>query len=274
MGKLDGKVAVITGAASGMGRATALRFAKEGAAIVVADLNSQAGEATIAEIASGGGRAVFQHTDVSDDDAIKALIDRAVREFGRLDITYNNAGIGGATGRLEETTAADWDKTFVILTRAVFSGIKYSIEPMRKVGGGSIISTSSVAGLKGVAGLHAYSAAKAAVISLTESAAIELGRDRIRVNCICPGGIVTPLVYRGMRGGEEEARRNMAKSQPIPRAGQPEDIAAMALFLASDDAEWITGTSMVVDGGMATGNQRINFGSGFSGPSFERRDRS
>ena len=274
MGRLEGKVAVITGAASGMGRATALRFAQEGAAVVVADLNSQAGEATIAEIAAAGGRAVFQHTDVSDDGAIKAMIDRAVKDFGRLDITYNNAGIGGATGLIEETTAPDWDKSFVILTRAVFLGIKYSIAPMRKVGGGSIISTSSVAGLRGVAGLHAYSAAKSAVISLTESAAIELGRDRIRVNCICPGGIVTPLVYRGMRGGEEAARRSMDRGQPIPRAGKPEDIAAMALFLASDDAEWITGTSMIVDGGMATGNQRIKFGSGFSGPSFERKDRT
>ena len=273
MGKLEGKVAVITGAASGMGRATALRFAQEGAAVVVADLNSQAGEATVSEIAAGGGRAVFQHTDVASDDAIKALIDRAVREYGRLDITYNNAGIGGATGRLEDTTAPDWDKSFVILTRAVFLGIKYSIAPMRKVGGGSIISTSSVAGLRGVAGLHAYSAAKAAVVSLTESAAIELGRDRIRVNCICPGGILTPLVYRGMRGGEEAARVNMAKAQPIPRAGRPEDIAAMALFLASDEAEWITGTAMVVDGGMNTGNARINFGTGFSGPSFERKER-
>ena len=274
MGKLDGKVAVITGSASGMGRATALRFAKDGAAVVVADLNSQAGEETISEIAAAGGRAVFQHTHVSSDAGIKALIDRAVKEFGRLDITYNNAGIGGATGRLEDTNAEDWDKSFVILTRAVFSGIKYSIEPMRKAGGGSIISTSSVAGLRGVAGLHAYSAAKAAVVSLTESAAIELGHDRIRVNCICPGGIVTPLVYRGMRGGEEEARKSMARSQPIPRAGRPEDIAAMALFLASDDAEWITGTAMVVDGGMNTGNTRIKFGTGFSGPSFERPDRT
>src|SRR5713101_8817698 len=246
MGKLDGKVAVITGAASGMGRATAIRFAKEGAAVVVADLNSQAGEATISEIAAAGGRAVFQHTDVSSDRDIKALIDRAVKEYGRLDITYNNAGIGGATGKLGDISADDWDKTFVILTRAVFFGIKYSIEPMRKSGGGSIISTSSVAGLRGVAGLHAYSAAKAAVVSITESAAIELGRDRIRVNCICPGGILTPLVYRGMRGGEEVARRNMARSQPIPRAGKPEDIAAMATFLASDEAEWITGTAMVV----------------------------
>jgi NAD(P)-dependent dehydrogenase (short-subunit alcohol dehydrogenase family) len=274
MGKLDGKVAVITGSASGMGRATAIRFAREGAAVVVADLNSQGGEATISEIAATGGRAVFQRTDVSSDADIKSLIDRAVKEYGRLDITYNNAGIGGATGRLTDISAEDWDKTFVILTRAVFLGIKYSIEPMRKVGGGSIISTASVAGLKGVAGLHAYSAAKAAVVNLTESAAIELGHDHIRVNCICPGGIVTPLVYRGMRGGEEVAQRNMARTQPIPRAGRPEDIAAMALFLASDDAEWVTGTAMIVDGGMNTGNVRMRFGTGFSGPSFERPDRT
>jgi len=274
MGKLDGKVAVITGAASGMGRATAIRFAKEGAAVVVADLNSQGGEATISEIAVTGGRAVFQRTDVGAENDIKSLIDRAVKEYGRLDITYNNAGIGGATGKLTDIKAEDWDKTFVILTRAVFLGIKYSIEPMRKAGGGSIISTASVAGLKGAAGLHAYSAAKAAVVNLTESAAIELGHDRIRVNCICPGGIVTPLVYRGMRGGEEEAQRNMARMQPIPRAGRPEDIAAMALFLASDDAEWVTGTAMIVDGGMNTGNVRVKFGTGFSGPSFERPDRT
>jgi NAD(P)-dependent dehydrogenase (short-subunit alcohol dehydrogenase family) len=276
MGKLDGKVAVITGAASGMGRATAIRFAKEGASVVVADLNSQGGEMVISEIAAAKGRAVYQRTDVTSEADIKSVIDRAVKEYGRLDITYNNAGVGGAMGKLESTKSEDWDKTFHILTRAVFLGIKYSIEPMRKVGGGSIISTSSVAGLRGVAGLHAYSAAKAAVISITESAAIELGHDHIRVNCICPGGIVTPLTVRGVAGGEEAAAKNMARMQPIPRAGKPEDIAAMALFLASDDAEWITGTSMIVDGGMATGNTRIRMpqlGSGFSGPSFERQSR-
>src|SRR5260370_29924928 len=222
MGKLDGKVAVITGAASGMGRATAIRFAKEGAAVVVADLNSQGGEATISEIAATGGRAVFQRTDVGVENDIKSPIDRAVKEYGRLDITYNNAGIGGATGRLTDINAEDWDRTFVILTRAVFLGIKYSIEPMRKVGGGSIISTASVAGLRPAAGLHAYSAAKAAVVNLTQSAAIELGHDRIRVNCICPSGIITPLVYRGMRGGTEEAQRNMARMHPIPPAGRPQ----------------------------------------------------
>jgi NAD(P)-dependent dehydrogenase (short-subunit alcohol dehydrogenase family) len=273
MNKLEGKVAVITGAASGMGRATAIRFAAEGAAIVVADLNSQGAESVISEIAAAGGRAVYQRTDVSSEDDIKALIDRAVREYGRLDITYNNAGIGGATGHLEQVKVEDWDKTFGVLTRAVFLGIKHSVGPMRKVGGGSIISTSSVAGLKGVAGLSAYSAAKAAVVNLTESAAIEYGRDRIRVNCICPGGVITPLVYRGQRGGEQAATENMAKSQPIPRAGRPEDIAAMALFLASDDAEWITGTAMTVDGGMNTGNVRMFYGAGYSGPSFERKER-
>jgi NAD(P)-dependent dehydrogenase (short-subunit alcohol dehydrogenase family) len=274
MGKLDGKVAVITGAASGMGRATAIRFAQEGAAVVVADLNSQGGELVVSEIAAAKGRAVFQRTDVISEDDIKALINRAVKEFGRLDITYNNAGVGGATGRIESLKSEDWDKTFHILTRAVFLGIKYSVEPMRKVGGGSIISTSSVAGLRGVAGLCAYAAAKAAVISITESAAIDLGHDRIRVNCICPGGIVTPLTYRGMPGGEEAAVKGMARMQPIPRAGKPDDIANMALFLAGDDAEWITGTAMIVDGGMATGNSRMTqFGSGFSGPSFERHQR-
>ncbi len=278
MGKLDGKVAVITGAASGMGRATALRFAKEGAAVVVADLNSQGGELVVSEIAAAKGRAVYQRTDVISEADIKSVIDRAVSEFGRLDITYNNAGVGGAMGKLDQIKAEDWDKTFHVLTRAVFFGIKHSIAPMRKAGGGSIISTSSVAGLRGVAGLIAYSAAKAAVVSITESAAIELGHDRIRVNCICPGGVITPLVTRGVAAGEEAIAKNMARMQPIPRAGRPEDIAAMALFLASDDAEWVTGTAMVVDGGMNTGNARIGGDllgarTGFSGPSFERSAR-
>ncbi len=274
MSKLDGKVAVITGAASGMGRATALLFASEGAGVVVADLNSRGGEDVVSEIAAKGGRAIYQRTDVTSEADIKSVIDRAMREYGRLDITYNNAGVGGAVGRLTDIKAEDWDKTFHILTRAVFFGIKHSIEPMKKSGGGSIISTSSVAGLRGVAGLHAYSAAKAAVVSITQSAAIELGHDRIRVNCICPGGVVTPLVARGVPGGEDVVAKNMARMQPIPRAGRPEDIARMALFLASDDSEWISGTAMVVDGGLNTGNVRIQMpqlgAAGFSGPSFER----
>ncbi len=275
MGKLDGKVAVITGAASGMGRATAILFAKEGASVVLTDLNSQGGKTAVAECAAAGGRAVFQRTDVTSEADIKAAVDRAVREYGRLDIMYNNAGVAGAVGPIEKVAAGDFDKTIAILLRAAFLGMKYSIPELRKAGGGSIISTASVAGLRGVGYLAAYSAAKAAVVNLTEAVAIEVGHDKIRVNCICPGGVNTPLIHRGAPGAEAAAEKNMARMQPIPRAGRPEDIAKMALFLASDDSEWITGTAMVVDGGVNTGNARFRLGGiagdgRFSGPSFER----
>ncbi|HUA32066.1 MAG TPA: SDR family oxidoreductase [Candidatus Binataceae bacterium] len=276
MGKLEGKVAVITGAASGLGRASAIRFAAEGAAIVAADLNSQGGELLVSEIAAAGGRAVYQRTDVTSEQDIKSLIDRAVREYGRLDITYNNAGVIGATGSIETTTEAEWDKTFAILLKAVFFGIKHSAAPMRAAGGGSIISTASIAGLSGSFRLHAYSASKAAVINLTRTAAIELGKDKIRVNCICPGVISTPLVHGGIPGGKETLDPMLGKAQPLQRAGQAEDIANMAMFLASDEANWVTGAAMVVDGGFTAGtpfslggvDQQLS--AGYSGPSFQR----
>jgi NAD(P)-dependent dehydrogenase (short-subunit alcohol dehydrogenase family) len=273
MGRIQGKVAVITGAASGMGRATAIRFAKEGASIVLTDLNSQGGETAVAECAAAGGRAVFQRTDVTSEPDIKAAVARAVKEFGRIDIMFNNAGIAGAVGPIEKVESEAWDRTMATLLRAVYLGIKYSIPEMRKVGGGSIISTASVAGLRGVGYLAAYSAAKAAVVNLTQAVAIEVGHDKIRVNCICPGGVNTPLIHRGRPGAEEGAEQRMAKMQPIPRAGKPDDIANMALFLASDESAWISGTAMVVDGGVNTGNTRFRLAglpdSGFSGPSFE-----
>ena len=276
MGKLEGKVAVITGAASGLGRASAIRFAAEGAAIVAADLNSQGGELLVSEIAAAGARAVYQRTDVTSEQDIKSLIDRAVREYGRLDITYNNAGVIGATGSIETTTEAEWDKTFAILLKAVFFGIKHSAAPMRAAGGGSIISTASIAGLSGSFRLHAYSASKAAVINLTRTAAIELGKDKIRVNCICPGVISTPLVHGGIPGGKETLDPMLGKAQPLQRAGQAEDIANMAMFLASDEANWVTGAAMVVDGGFTAGtpfslggvDQQLS--AGYSGPSFQR----
>ncbi|HKF28794.1 MAG TPA: SDR family NAD(P)-dependent oxidoreductase [Candidatus Binataceae bacterium] len=278
MGKLDGKVAVVTGAASGLGRASALRFAKEGAAVVAADLNSQGGELIVAEIAAAGGRGVYQRSDVTSESDVKALIERAVREYGRLDITYNNAGVIGAMGSIDSTTEADWDKTFAILTKAVFFGIKHSVAPMRKAGGGSIISTASIAGMSGSFRLHAYSAAKAAVINLTRTAALELGKDKIRVNCICPGIISTPLVHGGIPGGKETVDPLIGKAQAIQRAGQAEDIANMALFLASDEASWVTGAAMVVDGGFTAGQPFMlapggldQLGAaGYSGPSFQR----
>ena len=281
MGRLDKKVALITGAASGIGRATAIRFAGEGAAVVIADLNREGGDAAVRDCRENGGNAVFQLTDVAKEEGVKGAVDRAVKEFGRLDVIYNNAGLGGAVGQLEKTTAENWDRTFAILLRAVFLGIKYAAPEMRKLGGGSIISTASIAGLRGAAGLHAYCAAKAGVISLTRSAAIELAKDKIRVNCICPGLIATPLTYNRLPGGEQTATQLFAGFQPWPRTGRPEDIAAMALYLASDDSEFVSGQAMVVDGaatsGMGAGNLQQSqqpatpsmLGDEWSGPSFE-----
>ncbi|HYL59611.1 MAG TPA: SDR family oxidoreductase [Candidatus Acidoferrales bacterium] len=279
MDRLKGKVAIITGAASGIGRATAIKFAGEGAAVVVADLNTDGGEASVRDCKENGGRAIFQKTNVSAEAEIKALVARAVKEFGRLDIIYNNAGIGGAIGPLEQISVEDWDRSQAVLLRGVFLGIKHSVPEMRKIGGGSIISTASVAGIRGFAGLHAYCAAKAGVVNLTRSAALEFAKDKIRVNCICPGGINTPILHRNQPGMKEAMEKFMADGQPIPRAGHPEDIAGMALYLASDDAEFVTGQAMIVDGGLTVGSQYSRNAGGanapvlapgsFMGPSFE-----
>ena len=279
MGKLDGKVAVITGAASGIGRGTALCLAKEGAAVVAVDLNSQGGEQVVSEIAATGGRAVFQHTDVSNEPEIKSAVERAVKEYGRLDIMFNNAGLVGAVGPIEAVTADDWDRTIAVLLRSVFLGIKYAVEPMRKAGGGSIISTSSVASFLPSAYGAAYAAAKGGVISLTRSAALQLGPDRIRVNCICPGFINTPILGALPAFSDPAAVAQLLDHvQTVPRVGRPQDIASMVLFLVSDESEWVTGQAMIVDGGLTVGP---NFSalagaappptqSAYVGPSFKR----
>lgn len=248
-GRLDGKVAVVTGGGNGIGRATVLRFLAEGARVVCADLNEETGRETVALAARAGAdaRVRFARADVANEDDVAAAIAAAEREFGGLDCMFNNAGIGGAFGPITHLDLEEWEQTQAVLVRGVFLGMKHAARSMRTRGhGGSILSTASIAGLSGGDGPQAYSAAKAAVINLTRAVAIELAPDRIRVNAICPGAILTPLLHRG---NPDALRPTLEAYQPWPEAGRPEDIAAAALFLASDDATFVTGAALVVDGG-------------------------
>ena len=256
--RLEGKTAVITGGASGMGRATVLRFLDEGANVVVADYNAATGEATV-KMANERGHndtVCFIRIDVAKEDDIEAMMQCALDSFGRLDIVFNNAGVGGAIGPLTETTVESWDYTFDVLAKGVFLGIKHAARIMQAQGeGGSIINTSSIAALSGDGGPLVYSAAKAAVVSLSKAAAVELAPDRIRVNGICPGFINTPLADGGK---PEKTEARFAQSQPWPEAGQGEHIAGAALFLASDDSRFVTGEVMVVDGGLTAAGPEIS----------------
>jgi NAD(P)-dependent dehydrogenase (short-subunit alcohol dehydrogenase family) len=256
-GRLAGRVAVITGGASGMGRATAERFLVEGARVVVGDLNGAHGEAWFAARAAAGdaARLRFVRADVSQEADVAALVEAALREFGRLDVMFNNAAIGGAFGPLTETEVRAWDETFEVDVRSVFLGIKHAARAMIAAGrGGAIVNTASIAGLSGGGGAQAYSAAKAAVINLTQSAAVELAPQRIRVNAICPGAIYTPLMHGGKPEAADTWRREL---QPWPERGEPEDIAGAALFLSSDDARFVTGAQLLVDGGLTAAGPRL-----------------
>jgi NAD(P)-dependent dehydrogenase (short-subunit alcohol dehydrogenase family) len=248
-GRLEGKVAVITGGGSGMGRATTLRFLDEGASVVFGELNEDTAMQTL-ELAGDYEKNVrYIRTDVAEEREVAAMIDLAVEDFGRLDIVFNNAGVGGAFGAIDQIELDDWDYTFSVLARGPFLGTKHGARVMKEQGwGGSIINTASVAGLSGGAGPQAYSAAKAAVVNLTMSTAVELGPDRIRVNAICPGGIATPLISVGRELKDVEA--GLEQMQPLPIAGKPEHIAGAALFLASDDSLFVSGHALVVDGGL------------------------
>ena len=248
-GRLDGRVAVITGGAAGIGAATVRMFVDEGASVVIGDMNTAAGEGLVAELADGGygDRVRFQAVDVSEEAQVAELMGVATTDFGGLDIVFNNAGIGGAIGSILELEVDHWDQTFAVMARGVFLGIKHGGRAMRDSGkGGSIINTASIAALSGMGGPLAYSATKAAVANMTMNAAVELAHLNIRVNAVCPGVIFTDLMHRG---ADERAAQVTEKIQPMQMRGQPEHIASMVRFLASDESEFVTGTTQVVDGG-------------------------
>lgn len=256
MGRLENKVALVTGAASGIGAATVRLFAQEGASVVLADVQDDLGRAVAAEISTAGGTAHYVHADVSASEDVAGMMQATIDRFGRLDILYNNAGLARG-GSITEIAEDDWDLVIDVDLKSIYLGCKYAIPRMREHGG-AIISTASVAGLRGSPGLHAYGAAKAGVINLTRSIAAEAGQYGIRVNCVCPGIISTPI-WGAMGQLPPEARaemlRRMGEGVLLGRVGQPEEVAKVILFLASEEASYVTGAAIVVDGGLTAANR-------------------
>jgi NAD(P)-dependent dehydrogenase (short-subunit alcohol dehydrogenase family) len=256
MDRLAGKVAIVTGGASGIGRGTVELFVREGASVVIGDLQDDKGMRLAAEL---GPRASYQRADVSQERDVEVLVAHALKTFGRLDCMFNNAGIAGVSGSITEIPVDGFDATMGVLVRSVFLGMKHAARIMREQKSGSIISTASVAGLA-TGSAHVYSAAKAAVIHLTRSVAKELGESNVRVNCICPGGIATPIFGKALGLATQVAdqtvdalQEGLARIQPIPRAGLPLDIANAALWLAGEESTFVNGHALVVDGGLVGG---------------------
>lgn len=249
-GRVAGKVALVTGGSSGIGRATALVFAREGAKLVVADMNEDGGQQTAHSITEQGGEAVFVRADVTVATEVEALIGQAVATYGRLDCAYNNAGIEGyMAGRLHEYPEDQWDRLIDINLKGVWLCLKHEIPQMIEQGGGAIVNTASAAGLVGSRRLSAYVASKHAVVGLTKAVALEYARDGIRVNAVCPGIIDTPMVRRLIGGREADYEATIPARQPIGRLGTPEEIAESVTWLCSCAASLVTGLAMAVDGG-------------------------
>ncbi len=248
-GIMEGKVAIITGAASGIGRATAQIYAREGARVIIADVNEKGGEETLSMINKQGHQGLFVKADMTVETDVKTLIDRAMTAHGRLDAAFNNAGIEGKQASSADMPASEFDKIIAVNLKGVYLCMKYQIPAMLKGGGGAIVNTASVAGLVGFPGLGAYVASKHGVIGLTKTAALEYAKAGIRVNCVCPGLIDTPMV--GRLGGSDPALvAGLVAAEPVGRLGKPTEIGEAAVWLCSDHASFVTGHSMVVDGGL------------------------
>jgi NAD(P)-dependent dehydrogenase (short-subunit alcohol dehydrogenase family) len=249
-GMLEGRAGLVTGAASGIGRACAIRFAQEGASVVVSDLESsrEGGEETVREIEEAGGAAAFFPCDVSQSEDNRALVAHVVERHGKLDFAHNNAGIG-VHELFHETSDEDFDRVIAVNLRGTFLGMKFQIRQMLSSGGGAIVNTSSNAGLRGVKLLSAYAASKHGIVGLTKNGAIEYANDGIRINAVCPGAIMTPL----MSNESPERQRQILRPQAMSRFGDPAEVAAAVVWLCSDDAGFVTGVSLPVDAGSVAG---------------------
>ncbi|BBO21151.1 MAG: short-chain dehydrogenase [Rhodocyclaceae bacterium] len=252
MGRVQDKVAIVTGAAHGIGRATALLLAQEGAAVAVTDVNTEAAEAVTELINGSGGKARTWKLDVSQEAEVAAVITEVAKAFGRLDILVNNAGISGANGTAEEISETEWDKVMNTNAKGTFLCTKHAVPLMRRAGGGSIVNLSSVYGIVGSHNVAAYHASKGAIRIMSKTDALAFAEDRIRVNSVHPGFIWTPMLEAGAQvpGVAPEAVRSaMAKLHPLRTLGEPDDVAHGILYLASDEAKFVTGSELVIDGG-------------------------